>query len=210
MVTEQQIIRAKEQNVWDFGNNILYNMCSENIAHTDESVVIGKIWIIGRSYSTSIERRKINNSDDIENGDFYTKFVAPTMLINGKELDYRIRMLQAEERLTRDNIKDVIALHKFVVDLFFDVSGVKKRSLASKYLHFHLPHIVYMYDSRAEIEIKKYVKKAIDIKSLIGDSVKDEEYANFMARVLMFDELIQEEFNEKLTPKQLDAILMKY
>lgn len=210
MVTEQQIIRAKEQNPWFFGNSILYNMCSENITHNDEGVVIGKIWIIGRSYSTSIERRKINNSDDIENDDFYTKIVAPVMLINGDELDYRIRMLQSEERLNRDNIKDVIALHKFVVNLFFDMSGVKKRSLASKYLHFHLPHIVYMYDSKAESEIKKYVKKNMDIKSLIGDSIKDEEYANFMGRVLMLDELIQEEFGEKLTPQQLDAILMSY
>ena len=75
----------QDDSRWAFGNSILYRMCQENPYHDREDVVIGKIWLIGRSYAAAIERRK--NSDDFIGDEFYYKAVAPKMLEIGNELD---------------------------------------------------------------------------------------------------------------------------
>lgn len=61
------------------------------------------------------------------------------------------------KRLDSDILKEVVSLHKFLVDVFQIVSGDNKRSLTSKYLHFHLPNIFYIYDDRAERATSKLV-----------------------------------------------------
>lgn len=69
---------------WEFGNSILYEMCSNNPYHNQSDIIVGKIWIIGRSYAAAIERRKnASNTND----DFYYDVVAPKMLEIGDELD---------------------------------------------------------------------------------------------------------------------------
>lgn len=58
--------QAERNNMWDFGNNILYTMCQENPKHEKEDIIIGKIWLIGRSYSAAIERRKeVKEPEDV-------------------------------------------------------------------------------------------------------------------------------------------------
>ena len=42
---------------WAFGNEVLYRMCRESPLHEDPDVVVGKVWLIGRSYAAAIERR---------------------------------------------------------------------------------------------------------------------------------------------------------
>lgn len=43
---------------WEYGNSVLYRMCEENPEDKQIDVIVGKIWLIGRSYATAIERRK--------------------------------------------------------------------------------------------------------------------------------------------------------
>ena len=43
---------------WEYGNSVLYRMCEEEPEHKQIDVIVGKIWIIGRSYAAAIERRK--------------------------------------------------------------------------------------------------------------------------------------------------------
>jgi hypothetical protein len=45
------------------------------------------------------------------------------------------------------------------MDLFAAITQREKRSLASKYLHFHVPHVFYLYDSRARRAITKVVPR---------------------------------------------------
>src|SRR5690606_29468485 len=40
-----------------WGNDVLYRMCSERPNHTDVDTVSSKLWLIGRAYSASIERK---------------------------------------------------------------------------------------------------------------------------------------------------------
>ena len=60
--------------------------------------------------------------------------------------------------MCENNIGQIISVHNFLTVIFNEISGLDKRSLASKYLHFHLPNLFYIYDSRADNAIRKMVK----------------------------------------------------
>jgi len=49
--------KAISETAWDFGNQVLYDMCRANPQHKEDRIIIGKIWLIGRSYAAAIERR---------------------------------------------------------------------------------------------------------------------------------------------------------
>ena len=121
---------------WKYGNSVLYRMCEEEPEHKQIDVIVGKIWLIGRSYAAAIERRK---NAVVVGDDFYYDEVAPKLLEIGPELDDRISRLRKSKGLILDDIKLVLSTHKFLMDIFYELTGLEKRSLASKYLHFHCP-----------------------------------------------------------------------
>ncbi|AJH77677.1 hypothetical protein [Heyndrickxia coagulans] len=57
-ITIQDIQKCIAGNGWSFGNEILYEMCRKNPDHNKADVIVGKIWLIGRSYAAAIENRK--------------------------------------------------------------------------------------------------------------------------------------------------------
>ena len=174
---------------WEFGNSILYQMCEDNPLHNDADVVIGKIWLIGRSYAAAIERRK--NADDYQGDDFYYDAVAPKMLKIGKELDSRIESLKNNSGIIADCVPEILSTHKYLMDAFMDLTGLEKRSLASKYLHFHCPEKFFIYDSRARAAIGKIVKRP-NKKILLGIDDHDAEYGDFVCRMLELQEYLYE------------------
>ena len=145
-ITNRNIGCVLIDDKWTLMNKILYQMCSNYPMHTDISVVIAKICIIGRSYSASIERRK-TKSKKKNSDDFYEKIVAPAIM--NSDIDIWLNDLHGHRTINEQNLGEVISIHSNVMKLFKDISGMNKRSLASKYLHFHLPKLFYIYDSRA-------------------------------------------------------------
>ncbi len=128
---------------WDFGNEVLYNLCERNFYHQEQDKIIAKVWLIGRSYSAAIERRK--NKTDI-NDDFYSNVVAPAF--QSSELDKCLTNLRHYERITSDNIREILLSHNYLIQVTKEITALEKRSFCSKYLHFHLPNLFYIYDSR--------------------------------------------------------------
>jgi hypothetical protein len=85
--------------------------------------------------------------------DFCQDIVAPAVL--RKPVDEWIKSVSSIKRLTSENIADSLRCHKKWMELFRQITrGVTKRSLASKYLHFHARHAFFIYDSRADKKIK--------------------------------------------------------
>ena len=172
----KDFVDAKKRD-WEFGNNILYKMCEENPKHNKSNVVVGKIWLIGRSYAAAIERRKGGE----KTGDFYFDVVAPKINKIHEELDNKITELSQS---SANHIVNLLRTHKFLTDVFSDISQLQKRSLASKYLHFHCRKKVFIYDSRARDAIHKLVKRPD--KSILDNLQPDEfdkEYGDFVCRV---------------------------
>ena len=189
----------------DFGNNTLYQMCEEHPSHNDIGVIHGKIWLIGHAYSASVVRTK--EVQKFEGSNFIRDVVAPKL--KNSDLDKWISEVKDIERLTLDNYERVLDIHNKFVKLLQEVTGHSKRSLASKYLHFHLPQSVLIYDSIANKKIRTLVKS----KRYSYSKEYDDEYAQFMVRCLYYRDNIYEPENDligKSNPRELDKALLNY
>ena len=189
---------------WEYGNSVLYRMCEEEPEHKEIDVIVGKIWLIGRSYAAAIERRK---NAVVVGDDFYYDEIAPKLLEIGPELDDRITKLRKSKGLILDDIKLVLSTHKFLMDIFYELTGLEKRSLASKYLHFHCPEKFFIYDSRARVGIGKLVKRPN--KGILTDVYNcDPEYGDFVCRMLELQEYLDEQLGVYELPRKLDSFLL--
>jgi hypothetical protein len=172
-LTPAFIREATSQTAWDFGNKILYDMCSANPEHKEDQVIIGKIWLIGRTYAAAIERRR--TTEGALGDAFYETVVARR--IRESEID---SWFEAIRKSDANDLALHLEIHFRVMKLFTTISGLEKRSLASKYLHFHFPNHFYIYDSRAQ-------KVISELTEPIGRKIPtpkehDDVYARFFLR----------------------------
>lgn len=146
-VSARLIQQATGPRVWDIGNNALYNLCRKYPDHTDDKAIIAKVWMIGRTYSAAIERRKPGKAPIQAGDDFYIDHVAPG--IRNSPMDNWLSRLRSLGSVNQNSLPQILDTHASVTELFRSLTGLKKRSLASKYLHFHLPKVFFIYDTRA-------------------------------------------------------------
>lgn len=203
MITRKMIEQATTLSVWNKGNGVLYDMCSRYPTHNADDEIIAKIWLIGRSYAAAIERRKQKSDED---GDgFYTNNVAP--MIRKSKIDHFLEPLKGYRKITADNFEEIMTVHLYVTDLFNKISGLDKRSLASKYLHFHYPMMFFIYDSRACNGIRKF-SSITGRASKTTDALADNEYRKFSEKCLALRSHIKEKFGQSLKPREIDNLLL--
>lgn len=192
---------VQEPWFWDFGNEVLYRLCREHPKHDDPSIAAAKIWLIGRSYAAAIERRK---PTEVQEGNFYSKRVAPAVCKS--EIDQRLAALKSTKKVTQDSFSTIVETHKYVTDLFSKISDQDKRSLASKYLHFHKPNLFFIYDSFA-------VKGISALSEITGRASRtagqgDNSYRKFAEKCLVLRDHIHDHYDVMLTPRQIDRLLL--
>lgn len=209
-VKKEEVIKATRKNIWDFSNEILYKLCNDNFEHRMTDKVLAKIWIIGRTYAATIERRKKKRRSQ-SNYNFAKETVAPVVIKS--RIDKILKPLKNEKEITNRNILEILAAHKYVQDLFYKITRLEKRSLASKYLHFHLPYLFYLFDSRANKKIREY-KKMIgkippEMKKIINSKRVDKNYALFYVHAFLLRNKIYEKYKIKLLPRQVDNMLLE-
>ena len=200
-ITKHHVKKAKQKSEWDFGNKILYDLCDNYPYHKNIDQIVAKIWLIGRSYAAAIERRKKAKE---YNDTFYTEVVGPTIMKS--EIDQWLETLSKFRFPTLDNIGNILTVHGSLMKLIKEMTGMEKRSLTSKYLHFHKPNLFFIYDSRAINSIRKIIpptKTKLPMKSNI-----DVEYAKFCLRCIKLRDEIKEKLEKHLTPRELDKILL--
>lgn len=192
-----------EMDIWCWGNEVLYRMCREEPGHTRLDVIAGKVWLIGRTYSAEIERKAGNHIEAGQN--FYAARVAP--MIRDSDIDNWLASVQAIERVTDDNVADVLRVHKQVTDLFNQISGTEKRSLASKYLHFHQPRAFFIFDSIANAKIREALKG----RRFKVPTEFDGLYTEFVYRCLWYrDNVFEPALGRQSSPRELDRHLLGY
>ena len=64
-------LKECKTSVWDLGNSVLYDLCKKHPLHKNKTEILAKIWLIGKSYSASIDRRKKNKKEAPD--EFYDK-----------------------------------------------------------------------------------------------------------------------------------------
>jgi len=200
-LTKDQVAKAKKKSEWDFGNQVLYDLCRQNPSHKDIDQIVGKIWLIGRSYAAAIERRKEVKED---NDTFYTKVVGPTIMKS--DIDKWINSLKTVRFPTIANLQNILYVHGNLLNEIEKITGMEKRSLVSKYLHFHRPNLFFIYDSRAITSLRK-LTKPVRAKLSKKHNI-DIEYAKFCQRCINLRDEIWRTFKTRLSPKELDNLLL--
>lgn len=182
-----------------YGNEVLYRMCNERPSHKEIDTIKSKLWLIGRAYSATIERKA--------GKDFNLQKAAEK--IQASEIDSHISKLQKINRTSLENVDTLLTAHKYFTDLLKEITDLNKRSLASKYLHFHAPKCVFIYDSIANRRIREiitpYKQKFILKRSF------DDTYEGFVYRCIYYrDEIFENEINALATPRKIDIKLLNY
>lgn len=206
-ITADILQRAEDRALpWRVGNDVLYELCRTRPTHADMAEVIAKIWLIGRSYAAAIERRK-NKSET--NDDFYEKTVAPVIM--GSSIDAWINRAKRYERPCEESWDTLLQVHHDTTKLFRDISDLEKRSLASKYLHFHVPKLFYIYDTRAAKALRSFpeVVRRAGRSGAKTDTQADNEYRKFAEKCFSLQQHIEQKFGVTLSPRELDNLLLQ-
>ncbi len=136
----EKALKYAGPNGWDFGNGILYSMCRQNPFHDRPEIVVGKVWLIGRSYAAAIERGRKKSKESSDK--FYEKIVTKYL---SKSFDTHLAKLDRDIPDCRQAQKVAVEIHYELLLRFKKmVGGMNKRSLASKYLHFHRPDVFFI------------------------------------------------------------------
>ena len=203
---KKQLEAARRESVWDFGNAILYELCKDNPQHTIDEHILTKVLFIGRIYAAAVERRK-NKSAEI-NDDFYIKTIAPAF--RKSKLDIRLKGLQSIEIFKVEDIKSVLQTHFYLTNMLRKITALEKRSFSSKYLHFHIPELFYIYDSRAVSALREFTSTVpADLKHIPALNDVDIEYAKFYCKCYDLKRQIKARYNIDLTSRQLDKLLIE-
>ena len=202
-------LRERVKNPMEFkmGNSVLYDMCKKYPHHDDTDEIVSKIWLIGRSYSAAIERR--NAVEDYQSSDdFYYNKVAPEIKKHSKEFDRELDNLNSLKGDYKENTEYILRLHKYLMDIFKGISGEEKRSLASKYLHFHCPNKFLIFDSRAQAAARKTIQRPDKPEEWVEKY--DPDYVDFVCRIIDMTEIIESETGERPTPRDIDNFLLHH
>ena len=188
----------------DLGNDVRYRLCASHPLHTELQAVIAKVWLIGRPYAAAIERRK-NRETNEANDVFYVKTAAPTIM--NSKIDCWIAMARQKSPVGPSSLTVSLKVHRRTTELFKRISEQEKRALASKYLHFHVPRMFYIYDSRAVTAISALsnIVGRVGRNSFEGDN----EYRKFAEKCVRLQQHVQDHFGVSLTPREIDNLLLE-
>lgn len=204
----EAVHRAAGANQWDFANQVLYDLCHNHPLHNSAEVIVAKIWLIGRSYAAAIERSHARNNG-LQNEDFYFQTVAPKMLAVGGTLDTKIARLKRFDTVNEECLPVLLETHAYLIRVFKEITAQDNRSLASKYLHFHLPKIFYLYDSRSIHAIRQMViKDAALLHAVCDPACCDLEYADLAIRCYRLQQFISERYQLAMNPREIDTFLL--
>jgi len=190
--------------LWAQGDEVLYEMCRRDPCHSDVQPVVAKMWLIGRSYAAAIERKRPKDGSTAE--DFYSRIAR--RLIDS-DLDDQISGLNRMTKLEPDSVDGLLDVHAAVIGLLKPDTGDAKRSFASKYLHFHCPTVVPIYDSLAEAAIYAALGRE-RVRTRVSSPDHDGAYRTFVARVLHLRSELEDEYGISLSPRQMDRLLLSF
>lgn len=183
----------------------LYDLCRKHPDHSSRLSINAKLWIIGRTYATGIERKIPSKNTQGSSLDQ----LAQHFLRNRKTLNSIFsRLAQVSEPLTPDKLKTIVVAHGRFVRVLQPILRRKQspRSFASKYMHFHCP-AVPLYDTYAAAALRHLYRWEGWFEIFDLPASADEEYAWHAMR---FWQLYQDarKRGRRVTVKLLDYYLL--
>lgn len=201
------IIEESFKEDCDIGNKTLYELCEKYPLYDkpSEDALSGQIWLIGRSYAASPERRhywsgKANDKKTVNAGqggdglDTFFKSLAKELLKDPgfeKIVDFikDNREKQYDFKYSKNDIELLLQVGDIVnsfnsvlkeaikrVDKHPDADINNFISFSSKYMHFQLRNIVFIKDSISESHLSKMGIKADNDE--LKSAIKDESWSS--------------------------------
>jgi hypothetical protein len=202
--TKRQINDSRKPTPYTFGNQILYDLCKQNLYHKKTDKILAKVLIIGRTYAVALDRNKREKG---QGEDFYLDKVVPAF--KKSKIDINIASIKKYKKITLPMIPELLRVHKSLTKELNELTKHNKRSFSSKYLHFHLPHLFYVLDSRAVKAMRNFVSRLpSELKELIPKTDVDNHYATFFYKCFHLNEQINKKYT-RLSPRELDNFLLK-
>ena len=156
-------IRELNENSYFYGNEILYKLAEESDLH-DERHLAGMMWLIGRSYAASPQRRSYAKKwpvrQDNDGRDQFFSYIShalelPVLLDKHEGLSYCD--LNEDMKLLTASVNMVLQFNlalSAAIEQFDGVSGnihcTNHISFCSKFLHFYHQHAVFIIDTYAQ------------------------------------------------------------
>jgi hypothetical protein len=194
---------------WELSNRILYKLCHDYPEHQEPGHIVAKVLIIGRVYAAALERIKMKKR--LINDDFYLEAIVP--VFKNSQIDQKLKQLHGKTLQDHGIFEETLIFHEYLIKTIGSLEGgdkyLKKRSFASKYLHFHLPELFFIYDSRALESMRQFrIGLSIQTKEAIIKHDLDEEYSKFADQCLQLKSKLQEE-GITITNRELDNLLVE-
>ena len=206
-LSADQIASAIGRHPWDLCNDTLYELCRKNPSHRTDEEITAKITIIGRVYAASLERRKETES---ERGDAFVSNTVVPKIRDSKIDDWFNELAREQINVKRSKVERLslaLQIHANLVELFGRIAKQQKRSLASKYLHFHFPDAFYIFDTRAIGAVKGCLDKQLRVTD--DDKEYDQQYSKFVRGCEELNKKIETVLGRRLSPRELDKVLLK-
>lgn len=167
-----KIIDSIASEEYSFGNRLLYDICKDIDGQKwdDPKILADKIWLIGRSYAASPERRiSKGNVPKVGDGtgeyfnevakDIHNNYGVQNEMVNKLNGNYKFDFSASDIDLLICTIKSVEKFNDAVkkANMKYDEycreeSSYKNQiSFCSKFLHFHFPDTVFIFDSFSKV-----------------------------------------------------------
>lgn len=208
LISRADIVRARDdiRDPWAISNGVLYSLCKRHPGHADLKASTAKMLIIGRTYAASAERGRSAGGTGTVSGDAFYTSLLPRALKRSR-LDRLLLPLRNVRAATDEHVTAGLAVHWELMRVLRELTGLEKRSLASKYLHFHVPGLFFVYDSRADRALRRVGPKYRPSLLPLGTD-GDPSYLRFVSRAMALREQLEGRFGVRLTPRQLDRLLL--
>jgi len=200
---ENEVVAALRCQTGAFGNEWLYKLCKEHSDHTNPQIVEAKLWLIGRTYAAALERGS-QTAKRLGSDRFYHQ--AGEYLCK-QGIDEKFRPLHCRKAID-GKAETLLNVYAWLQGLLREANGCRRQlSLSSKYLHFHFPHLYYIYDSRAAKGLSQ-IRPRWRVRANHPDGGETCEYKRFFEKVHRLRKHIAGEWGKDLTPRQMDYLLL--
>jgi hypothetical protein len=139
-IADYQDALADYEARWCAIDQELYDLCRRYPDHKDPRGTNAKLWIIGRTYATGIERKITTTGTQ---GSSLTQ-LSDYLLSRARRLDRILHGLKnVREPLTTEKLRFAVHSHGQFLQMLKGITREEQaaRSFASKYLHFHNPTV---------------------------------------------------------------------
>lgn len=200
-LTPELVQEALNDEFWSERDRFLESLCRDS--NPSEEEVAARLLIVGRTYAAPLERFQ-----GAKRKWFHAYRGVAKRLVDKGFLQELGQFDPPEFWSSAATQMEVLRLHRQLIELL----GCKKnpRSLASKFMHFHRPDVVLIFDNNARAAASRTMESLrLQVEKLDIHGV-DDPYRRYLQNALALKRHIEDQIEiEVPTPRDLDKIIIR-